>query len=101
MAAGFSLLSHLHQNPSIYSQLEETGATIEAGLRSINTEFGKNYTTAILAIAVFSTVYVMDKLIKTNMNHLSQMPQIGQSYLISAFPGTGKSYFVNYGEGSG
>jgi hypothetical protein len=35
------------------------------------------------------------------MNHLSQMPQVGQSYLISAFPGTGKSHFVNYGEGSG
>ena len=44
MAAGFSLLTHLHQNPSIYAQLEETGATIEAELRSINNEFGKNYT---------------------------------------------------------
>lgn len=35
------------------------------------------------------------------MSHLEKMPKMESSYLISAFPGTGKSYYVDHGEGSG
>ena len=29
------------------------------------------------------------------MNHLANMPKMGDSYLIAAFPGTGKSFYTN------
>lgn len=34
------------------------------------------------------------------MDKLKEIPKVGDTILVSAFPGTGKSHYVNYGEGS-
>lgn len=42
MAAGYAMLNHLNQNPSVYEQLEQTGETLVAGLRRGLAKVGKS-----------------------------------------------------------
>jgi glutamate-1-semialdehyde 2,1-aminomutase len=44
MAAGYAMLNHLNQNPSVYEQLEQTGETLVAGLRRGLAKVGKSLT---------------------------------------------------------
>jgi glutamate-1-semialdehyde 2,1-aminomutase len=44
MAAGFALLSELHRNPSIYTELDQKSAYLEAGLRRELDALGEKYT---------------------------------------------------------
>jgi len=43
MIAGYTLLKELNDNPDIYSELEEKGAYLEAGLRDVLTGSGKDF----------------------------------------------------------
>jgi glutamate-1-semialdehyde 2,1-aminomutase len=43
MIAGFTLLSHLKNNPSIYTELEEKGAYLKNGLQGVLNDWGKPY----------------------------------------------------------
>ncbi|HZH37270.1 MAG TPA: aspartate aminotransferase family protein, partial [Flavisolibacter sp.] len=40
MIAGFTLLSHLKNNPAVYTELEEKGAYLKAGLQHVLAEWG-------------------------------------------------------------
>ncbi len=44
MAAGYALLSELHENPSIYTELEEKSACLEKGLHKVLSEIKEPYT---------------------------------------------------------
>ena len=44
MAAGLAMLSYLDEHPEVYTQLEKTGARLEAGLRAANETAGRNLT---------------------------------------------------------
>jgi len=44
MSAGYTMLSHLNNNPEIYKKLENTGKKIEAGFRENINKVGKGYT---------------------------------------------------------
>lgn len=44
MAAGYALLSELHENPSIYTELEEKSAYLEKGLHKVLSEIKEPYT---------------------------------------------------------
>ena len=44
MAAGFALLSDLHANPQIYTELDEKTAYLEKGLRQVLDKIGEAYT---------------------------------------------------------
>lgn len=44
MAAGLAMLTHLNENPSIYSQLETIGSKISEGIRTSLNKKGMNYT---------------------------------------------------------
>lgn len=71
MAAGLALLSELHQNPSIYDELESKGAYLEKGLRSVlmelNEPFSINRVGSMISI-FFSVVPAtsFDSAIKTD-----------------------------------
>ncbi len=43
MIAGYTLLSHLKANPSVYTELEEKGAYLKAGLETVLKESGTPY----------------------------------------------------------
>ena len=44
MAAGLAMLSYLDEHPEVYTQLEQTGARLEAGLRAANEKAGRALT---------------------------------------------------------
>jgi len=44
MAAGFALLSEIHENPGIYTELDQKSAYLEKGLREVLDEIGEQYT---------------------------------------------------------
>ncbi|KPP97076.1 MAG: glutamate-1-semialdehyde-2,1-aminomutase HemL [Bacteroidetes bacterium HLUCCA01] len=44
MAAGFALLSEIHENPGIYTELDQKAAYLEKGLREVLDEIGEQYT---------------------------------------------------------
>lgn len=43
MIAGYTLLSHLNDNPSVYMELEEKGAYLKNGLRQVLEQWGKPF----------------------------------------------------------
>lgn len=43
MIAGFTLLSHLKDNPSVYAELEEKGAHLKAGLQAVLEQSGVSF----------------------------------------------------------
>jgi glutamate-1-semialdehyde 2,1-aminomutase len=43
MIAGYTLLSHLKNNPSIYTELEEKGSYLQAGLQQVLEEWGQPF----------------------------------------------------------
>ncbi|WP_439483447.1 glutamate-1-semialdehyde 2,1-aminomutase [Cyclobacterium plantarum] len=45
MAAGLAMLRHLHQNPAVYTQLEQTGNTLVNGIHASLDKLGLPYTT--------------------------------------------------------
>jgi glutamate-1-semialdehyde 2,1-aminomutase len=44
MAAGMAMLTHLDENPSVYTQLENTGNELVNGFKAINQKLSLNYT---------------------------------------------------------
>lgn len=44
MAAGLAMLSYLKEHPEVYTQIEQTGKTIEEGFRQNHKELGLDYT---------------------------------------------------------
>ena len=63
MVAGYTLLSHLKNNPAVYSELEEKGAYLKAGLQKVleatNTPFVINHLGTMISIH-FSEKPVID-----------------------------------------
>ncbi len=59
MIAGFTLLSHLKTNPSIYAELEEKGTYLKKGLQKVLEESGKPF--AINQIGSMISVHFSEK----------------------------------------
>lgn len=77
MAAGFALLSELHQNPAIYDELDQKSAYLEAGLRREMDLIGEKYTINRLGsmITIFfgeHAVVDFDTALKTDVDRFKQ-----------------------------
>lgn len=62
MAAGFTMLKYLNENPSVYSQLSKTGDTLVDGLKEILNRLGLPYT--INNLGSMYTLFFTDQKVK-------------------------------------
>lgn len=61
MSSGLAMLRHLKKNPELYTQLEETGATIAEGIRNSVKELGLNFT--VNQIGSMYSLFFTDKIV--------------------------------------